>query len=138
MKLNFKIFCFFIFALCMVECYSQEPAKIKVKKDQKLVKIYFDNTDYKLIPIDRYGNPQENKVKSFKLWIKGKDQPFEGFNNSFTSEMIQTLGKLKKATKIFITEIQVEDDGGHLIKLPDVYEVWFPDCKNCDNKGRKK
>lgn len=136
MKSVIKIICFFLF--WSFSGLAQQPGTIKVKREQKLVKIYFDNTDYKLIPIDRFGNPQENKVKAYKLWIKGIEQPFEGLSNSLTFEMIQALKKLKKATKIYFTEIEVEDDNSHLLKLPDVYEVWFPDCKNCDNKGKKR
>ena len=49
--------------------------------------------------------------------------------------MTKELNKLKKAAKIFFTEIQVKDENDHLQKLPDVIDIWFPNCKNCDNKG---
>ena len=87
--------------------------------------------------IDRFGNPKENKIVSYKLWIKEKNtESLNGFNNKLTSPMINELNKQKKATKIFFTDINVEDDEGHLVKLPDVIEVWFPNCKNC-NTGLK-
>ncbi|MBA3665266.1 MAG: hypothetical protein H0W61_13795 [Bacteroidetes bacterium] len=138
MKKIASIICLLILALSFDVAKAQEPATIKVKREQNLVKIYFDNSDYKLIPIDRFGNQKENEVKSYKLWIKGIDQPFLGYKNSLSSEMVQALKKLKKATKIFFTEINVMDDSNHLINLPDVYEVWFPDCKNCGNKASKR
>lgn len=116
---------------------AQEPGAIKVKRESKLVKIYFDNTEFKLIPIDRFGNPQENPVKSYKFWIKGNDGFIQGYDNTLTPDMIKALKKVKKATKIYFTEINVEDEYGHILKMPDVYEVWFPDCKNCSNKGGK-
>jgi hypothetical protein len=75
---------------------------------------------------------------SYKLWIKSKNvKEIDGHENKLSNEMIRELNKQKKATKIFFTEITVEDDNGHLMKLPDVIELWFPDCKNCDNKKRQ-
>lgn len=127
-----------MFGFLSLSLSAQEPNVIKVKREQNLVKVYFDNTELKLTPVDRFGNPKDNKVVSYKLWIKGKDKSFQGFTNQLSSEMAQALNKLKKATKIVFTEIKVEDDNGHLISLPDVYETWFPDCKNCGNTGGKK
>ncbi|MCE3229133.1 MAG: hypothetical protein K0S32_3684 [Bacteroidetes bacterium] len=134
-----KHFTIFVFLLFSLSVFSQEPQTIKVKKEQNLVKAYFDNVELRLTAIDRFGNMAENKIKSYKLWIKGKDvKSFNGFDNSLTSEMIKELNKQKKAAKIYFTEINVEDDNGHLLKLPDVYEVWFPNCKNCDNKSSQR
>lgn len=138
MKFIYTIFICLIFNLSSKNICAQEPNLIKVKREQNLVKVYFDNTELTLMPIDRFGNPQANKVKSFKLWIKGRGKAYEGFDNKLSGEMVQGLNKLKKATIIYFTEIAVEDDKGHLVKLPDVYETWFPDCKNCDTKTRKK
>jgi hypothetical protein len=128
------IFCFFI---AYSSYKAQEPNVIKVKKESNLVKAVFDNVDLRLMAVDRFGNPRDNQIASYKLWIKGKGDAkmFQGFNNSLTPEMIKELNKLKKAAKIFFTEIQVKDDDEHLIKLPDVIDTWFPTCKNCDNKG---
>lgn len=117
---------------------AQEPNVIKVKKESNLVKAVFDNVDLKLMAVDRFGNPRDNKITSYKLWIKGKGDAkgYKGFSNSLTPEMIKELNKLKKAAKIFFTEIQVQEDDEHLLKLPDVIDTWFPNCKNCDNKGK--
>lgn len=123
-----------IFNLTYQDVLAQEPNSIKIKREQNLVKVYLDNTELTLMPIDRFGNPQKNKVVSYNLWIKGKGKPYAGFDNKLSGEMTQALNKLKKATAIYFTEISVEDDQGHIIKLPDVYETWFPDCKNCDKK----
>lgn len=127
-----------LFLIASVELIAQQPQTIKIKKEQDLVKVYFDNNDLRLMPVDRFGNPRENKVKSFKLWIKGKEtKGFSGFDNALSSEMVAELNKQKQAVKIFFTEINVEDDDGHLIKLPDVIETWFPNCKNCEPAPKK-
>lgn len=118
---------------------EEEPQVIRVRRESNLAKAVFDNTEFRLMAIDRFGNPKENKIVSYKLWIKGRSgtTPFEGFNNALTGEMISALKKQTKATKIFFTDISVQDDNGHLVKLPDVVEAWFPDCNNCE-KGTQR
>lgn len=116
---------------------AQEPNVIKIKKESNLVKAVFDNVDLRLMAVDRFGNPRDNQIVSYKLWIKGKGDAkgYQGYSNNLTPEMTKELNKLKKAAKIFFTEIQVKDENDHLQKLPDVIDTWFPNCKNCDNKG---
>jgi hypothetical protein len=117
---------------------QDDPVSIKVRKEQNLVKAYFDNTELKLMAVDRFGNPKENKMLSYKFWIKGEKGSIQGYSNSLNPNMTAELKKLKKATKIYFTEISVEDDQGHAVKLPDLYEVWFPQCTNCDGVGKKR
>lgn len=137
MKLSLiRLALIFSFLFVYEASYAQEPNVIKIKKESDLVKVVFDNVDLRLMPVDRFGNPRQNKVVSYKLWIKGKGEPkvYQGFNNSLSPEMIKELNKLKKATKLFFTDINVQDDDDHALKLPDVIDTWFPNCKNCDNK----
>src|SRR4051812_511569 len=140
MKLNiFKLFfCFLIFTAATVS--AQEPQTIRVKKESNLTKVVFDNTELKLIIVDRFGNPRENKITSYKLYVKGKrdTKEFIGYSNTLTHDMVVYLNKLSSASKIFFTEITAKDDDEHLVKLPDVIEVWFPDCENCKDGKRKK
>jgi hypothetical protein len=133
-----KFFILFSFFVTYNVSNAQEPNVIKIKKESNLVKAVFDNVDLKLMAVDRFGNPRDNQITSYKLWIKGKGDAkgYQGFSNSLTPEMIKELNKLKKAAKIFFTEIQVKDENDHLQKLPDVVETWFPNCKNCDNTGK--
>jgi hypothetical protein len=139
LKCSFKITALFCFVFLSLYTAAQDPIPIKVRKEQNLVKAEFDNVDMKLVVIDRYGNPRENKVVSYKLWVKEKQtKGFPGFNNSLTGDMINELKAQRKATKIFFTGITVEDDEGHIIQLPDVIELWFPDCKNCGPVKKRK
>ncbi len=113
--------------------YAQEPFTIKVKKESDLSKAVFDNVDLRLMVIDRFGNPKENKIASYILYIKGKRETasFEGYSNKLTGEMLNYLKKQKSAVKIFFTGINAVDDEGHPVKLPDVIDTWFPECSNC-------
>jgi hypothetical protein len=117
---------------------QEEPQTFKVRKEQDILKAFFESTDMKLLVIDRFGNPKDNKIVSYKLWIKEKKvKHLDGFDNSLTNEMVKALNKQKSATKIFFTEIKVKDDEGHLQNLPDVIELWFPDCRNCGDRKRR-
>ncbi len=137
MKILIFIVVFFL-SCCGSSAFAQDPISIKVRKEQNLVKAYFDNTELRLSAVDKFGNPKANKILSFKLWLKGNDKPFNGFDNDLSKEMINELNRVKKATKIFFTEIKVEDDEGHVVKLPDLIEVWFPQCTNCEVVKKKR
>ena len=131
-----KLIFFLVISSCALSSHAQET--IKFKRESNLVKVVFDNTEPKLFVVDRFGNPRENRILSYKLYVKAKKETkeFEGFSNSLTGEMLNYLNKQKSAVKIFFTEIIVEDEGAHPLKLPDVIDTWFPDCKNCDPKRR--
>ena len=131
---NKTFFLFFYFATITTFSFAQQPQTIKVKRESNLVKAVFDNTEFKLMAVDRFGNPKENKIVSYKLYVKTKKNTIEftGFNNSLSPEMINYLNKLTKTAKLFFTEINVQEDDSHLTKLPDVIETWFPNCKNCN------
>ncbi len=119
---------------------AQETPSIKVRKSSNLAKVVLDNSAYRLVVIDRFGNPTEAKILNYRLHIKLKrnTRVFEGNSNSLTREMISVLNGLNDATKIFFTEIKAEEDEGHLISLPDLIEVWFPECGNCEKKRNRK
>ena len=130
----------FIILLSFLRLGAQEPVgTIKVKKVQQLVKAEYDNTEYKIIALDRYGNPKTESVRSFELHyaIKKKLYRFVSYSNQLSPEMLGSLKELKKAQKIFFTKIKAEDDEGHMVELPDVIEVHFPDCKNCGTNNKK-
>lgn len=137
----FKLF----FILSLFACngfvvYGQEPLSIKVRKESNLVKAVFDNTENRLLVVDRFGNPKENKIATYKLYVKTKrdTKEFMGYGNNLSREMLQYMNKLSSASKIFFTEISATDDDGHLVKLPDVIDTWFPECGNCEKAKRQR
>jgi len=130
---------FILLAFCMMSLSSlaQEPRTIRVKKQSDLSKAVFDNVEAQLIVVDRFGNPRDNKIASYKLFVKDQrdTKEFLGYSNKLTPDMMNYLEKQSDAVKLFFTEIAVKDDDEHLEKLPDVIEVWFPACMN--KKGKK-
>lgn len=140
MKLSlFHLLLFCVLAFMQGGFYAQEPQTIRVKKESDLSKVVFDNTETRLFVVDRFGNPRQNKILSYKLYVKNKRETraFSGYSNSLNAEMIQYLNKQTSAVKLFFTEISAEDDNGHLVKLPDAIDTWFPDCRGCEKNRRR-
>lgn len=106
---------------------------IKVKKELEFVKAAFDETEYKVIAFDKYGNPHQNVIKSFTIFYKENNTAYENkiMGNVFTETVIKFFTKKRKtATKICLTKILAENSEGHLEALPDLCDiVLFPDCK---------
>lgn len=110
---------------------AQEPKIIRVKKELNLKKVVFDNSNFVLIVIDRFGNPRENKIASYQLDIKMPNETkiFFGFGNNLSQEMLNYLYRLDKAANMFFIKIMVYDEDEHLINLPDFKEEWVPALK---------
>lgn len=133
---------FFISVSVTSSMFAQETTdvkSIKVKKENLFIKAAFDDTEFKVIAFDIYGNPHEQAIKSFSILYKeGKatfQAPVEG--NTFPKKTIDFLTKKKKeATKICLTHLKAQDKDGHIEDLPDLCDiVIFPDCKKV-NKSR--
>jgi len=136
----FVLTLFFSVTACPSFCAQQEPQSIKIKKESDLTKVVFDNTEDRLMVIDRFGNPRENKVLSYTLYVKnGKStRDFQGYSNRLTPEMLNYLRSQNSAVKVFFTNIKVRDDHDGVQSLPDCIESWFPDCQNCAPSKKKK
>lgn len=139
--LRYPVFSLMVFCLIFpLQTLAQESPSIKVRKESRLAKVVLDNSAYKLVVMDRYGNPTEARLMHYLLHVKTKHETrvFEGRSNALSREMVNYLNGLSSATKIFFTEIQAEEEGGHISSLPDLIETWFPDCRNCDKKRNRK
>lgn len=119
--------------VCAAVGMAQEPGTIKIRKKQLLKKAEYDETEYKVIAVDIYGNPKIESVASFELHfqVKGKLYKFSSPTNQLTPEMIKKMKELKKATKVWFTKIKGTESDGHLVDLPDFDYMVFPDCRNC-------
>lgn len=106
---------------------------IKIQKEKFFSKAAFDDTEFKVIAFDRFGNPHEKAITSFTIYYKEDKTAFQADvkGNTFPQKTIDFLTKKKKyATKICLTKIQATDKDGHSEDLPDLCDiVIFPDCK---------
>lgn len=119
---------------------QEEPQTIKIQKQESFIKAQFDETNYKVIAMDRYGNPHEEAIKEYVITYSENGQIFEArvIGHTFPEKTIQYLTKKRQtAVKICIIKIIAEDKDGHLQKLPDLCDiVIFPDCKKVNKKKK--
>lgn len=133
-------FLVFLLQFYSASLFSQEVEKIKIKKEDPFFKAEFDETNYKVIALDKYGNPFENAIKSFKITFQDTQGHFESkvIGNTFPDKTIKYLKKRTRATNLCLKEIVAEDTEGHVQSLPDKCGVLiYPDCKNCDPNKKK-
>ena len=136
---------FLLTAICLLPTYTlfsqEEIEKIKVKKENPFVMADFDETKYKVIALDKYGNPHEDVVQSFVVSFQDSKGHFKlaVVGNTFPEKTIKYLKKRERATNLCIKEIQAIDSEGHPQIVPDKCGILiYPDCKNCDpNKSKK-
>jgi len=131
MRFRLTLIVFFLIFFYNKISLAQEPQVIRVKKELNLKKVVFDNSEFRLMVIDRFGNPRENKIASYQLDIKMPNEIkiFFGFGNNLSQEMLNYLYKLDKAANMFFIKIMVYDEDEHLINLPDFKEEWVPALK---------
>lgn len=133
-KTAFLFFCLSAYATCS-NLYGQEnePVQIKVKKESIFLKAAFDESEYKVIAFDKYGNPHEKAIKSFSIVYREGKNEYEApvVGNTFPEKTIRFLTKKRSsATKICLTRLVATDQNGHEEQLPDLCDiVIFPDCK---------
>ena len=133
----------FVFTLVLFlpsfSSFSQEVSKITIKREDTFFKAEFDETNYKVIALDKYGNPHENVIKSFVITYQDTKGHFECpvTGNTFPKNTIKYLTKeRKKVTNCCLKNIVAQDDEGHIQSLPDKCGVLiYPDCKGCKTKG---
>ena len=56
---------------------KEEVKTIKVKREKLFAKAAFDDTEYKVIAFDRYGNPHEQAIKSFTIFYKEDNKAYQ-------------------------------------------------------------
>lgn len=115
--------------------YSQETnngkrGTIKVRKTGQLVKVKYDEVNYRLIGIDRYGNVIDTAVVEFQMSvsIQGVFHKFNVVGFALTNEMRQLLERTGGETQLFFKNIKVKDRYGALLKMPDIqytYGKWY-------------
>lgn len=119
---------------------SDEVKTIKIEKEKLFVKAAFDESEYKVVAFDRYGNPHENAIKSFTIRYRDGKTSYQApvIGNTFPKNTIDFLTKKKKdATKICLENIKATDKEGHIEDLPEMCDiVIFPDCKKTLKKKK--
>ncbi len=112
---------------------NTDVKSIKIKREELYTKAAFDETEYKVIAFDKYGNPHEKAIKSFVISFNDNGNLMQAkvIGNVFPDKTIKYLTKKRiNSTKICLEKIVAENPDGHNEQLPNLCEiVIFPDCK---------
>jgi hypothetical protein len=142
MRSTLKITFILVLSLISYLSFSQEVEKIKIKKEDPFFKAEFDETNFKVIALDKYGNPYQDVIKSFDLTFQDNEGHFQTsvVGNKFPEKTVKYLKNRKRVTNLCLKKIVAQDEEGHIQNLPDKCGILiYPDCKDCDpNKKRKR
>ncbi len=107
-------------ALVAQERENELRGTIKVQKTGQLVKVLYDNVNYRLIGIDQFGNVLDSAVVEFQMsvTIQGLfyNEKTVGFRLSY--QMQQLLGKCDQSAEIFFDKIKAKDRSGNIVEIP--------------------
>ena len=120
MKNILSVLFFLTFTLSLSAQDNERRGTIKVEKKGQLVKIVFDNVNYRLIGIDQYGNALDSAVIEFEMSvvIKGIAYSEKTVGPALSYQMQQLLGKCDSTSKIFFENIKAKDKNGTVVKMP--------------------
>jgi hypothetical protein len=130
MKKKFLPFLFF-FLLQVGLIVGQEndtkyKGTIKVQKKGHLVKMQFDNVNYRLVGIDQYGNVLDSAAVEFEisLTVKGIFHSEKTVGPMLSPEMQQQLDRCDQTTKLFFDGIKAKERDGTIIDMPKFQYVF--------------
>ena len=126
----FLLFCSFI---SLIAQEGDTRGTIKIQKTGQLVKIQFDDVNYRLIGIDQYGNVLDSAVIQFQLnvTIKGIAYSEKTVGSVLTYQMQQLLGKCDRTSKIFFENIKAKNRNGTIVNMPKFqYNYGYSDENN--------
>ncbi len=108
------------FILSIAAQDNEHRGTIKVEKKGQLLKVVFDNVNYRLIGIDQYGNALDSAVVAFEMsvTIKGIAYSEKTVGPVLSYQMQQLLGKCDKTSKLFFENIKAKDKNGTVVKMP--------------------
>lgn len=130
------IFLFFLSHSCFIsaqENTTKDKGTIRVQKKGQLSKVQFDNVNYRLIGIDRYGNVLDSAVVEFEMSvsISGIFYSEKTVGPILSYQMQQLLGRCDRTTKIFFEKIKAKDRNGTLLNMPRFqYSFGYSDENN--------
>lgn len=110
-------------SLCAQQDTNQYKGTIKVKKKGDVVKVVFDNLNYRLVGIDRYGNVLDTAVVEYNVSVTVRGIYYTAnITGSFLSSNItNALDRCDSPTKVYFDKIKVRNKEGILFDMPKFY-----------------
>lgn len=100
--------------------HNEKRGTIRVRKTGKLIKVAYDHVNYRLIGVDRFGNPLDTAIVSFDMsvTIRGQFYTEKAMGNSLTHQMQKLLSRCDSKTPLFFKNIKAKDSYGTVIDAP--------------------
>ncbi len=120
---NFLPILFLLFISIIAPAQEKENENhgtFKIQKKGQLVKVIFDDVNYRLVGIDQYGNVLDTAVVEFHMGvtIKGIYNEEAAMGYKLSRQMQQLLGNADQTSKIFFDKIKAKDRSGNIIEMP--------------------
>ncbi len=132
MKNRLFLLFFFLFTLSAFSqgTNNEKRGTIKVRKTGQLVKVKYDEVNYRVIGIDQYGNLIDTAVVEFQMSVsvQGVFHKLNVVGSALSPEMRQLLERTGGETQLFFKNIKVKDRYGAILRMPDfqyTYGRWF-------------
>lgn len=130
-NLSFILFFFlFIPSVFSQGTTNEKRGTIKVRKTGQLVKVKYDEVNYRIIGIDQYGNLIDTAVVEFQMSVsvQGVFHKLNVRGSALSPEMRQLMERTGGETQLFFKNIKVKDRYGEILRMPDfqyTYGKWF-------------
>ena len=100
---------------------STEAITKKASKNQKNLRIIFDDSNSQLIAVDSSGKIVENAIVAFQLFvkIKGVEYSEQALGSSLSKAMLQLLELVEQNTILYFENINVKNAAGNLVLAND-------------------
>lgn len=122
---SFFLLLFITSAVIAQSTPNSKRGTIRVRKTGNLVKVQYDNVNYRLIGIDRFGNLLDNAVVAFQMSvsIQGVFYTEKAAGPTLTKKMQQMLSRIDGRTSLFFKRIKAKDNNGSMLNMPDFQYV---------------
>lgn len=129
MRIYFKLIVVLLLQLASIslcaqnDTINQYKGTIKIKKKGDVVKVVFDNVNYRLVGIDRYGNVLDTAVVQYKVSVTVRGIFYESkITGSFLNANIaNAIERCDSPTKIYFDQIKVRNKEGALFDMPKFF-----------------
>ena len=119
-----KLLILFVVLTSQIPLHAQENGQeergtIRVQRTGVPIKVIFDDVNYRLVGIDKYGNVLDTAIVEFTMGvtIKGiyKSEHANGYKLS--REMQDLLSKCDQTSRLMFDNIKAKDKGGNILEM---------------------
>lgn len=110
----------FFFLFLLTSLSQGQTGTIKVQKKGHLIKMQFDNINYRLVGIDQYGNVIDSAAVEFEIAVTVRGLFYAEKNTGpyLSPKMQDVLDRADQTTEITFDKIKAKDRNGTMLDMP--------------------